>query len=212
MNATRLDLRTPSAGPPSPPDEALPADPVALFHDRLDSAISQGVEHPTVLALATSDAHGHASSRMVRAISVTAQEIVFTSHTGSQKGRDLAVTGWACAVLYWREIKEQVILSGPVDRLDPADSDALWASRPIAVQAMSAVSRQSATLDDEETLHAASRRLRQPGLPLRRPESWAGYRLVPATVEFWQASPDGLHRRWYYERAGDGWTARRLQP
>jgi len=212
VNAVSLDLRTSSGGPPSPPDEALPADPVALFNERLDSAIAQGVETPTLLALATSDAYGHASNRMVRAISVSVRKVIFTSHADSQKGRDLDVTGRACAVLHWREIKEQVILSGPVDRLDPAESDALWASRPVPVQAMSAASRQSATLDDEETLRAASRRLLEPGLPLRRPERWAGYRLVPATVEFWQASPDGLHRRWYYERVGDGWTARRLQP
>jgi pyridoxamine-phosphate oxidase len=212
VNATTLDTLAAAADLPSPEHAAPSPEPIGLLRDRLDSAAQQGVTEAATLALATSDASGHASNRIVRVLQVTPAGLVFTSHSGSQKGRELAATNWASGVLYWREINQQVILTGPVEQLSRADSDALWAGRPIAAQAMSAASRQSAPLDDEETLRADALRLAAPGLPLPRPESWSGYLLVPATVEFWQGRPDGLHLRWYYERVSDRWNARRLQP
>ena len=211
MTATKLDTIAVAPGGSGMVFDVPPADPVPVLRAWLDRA-AQEVQDPTALALATADAHGHASNRIVRVLSVTTDGVLFTSHTRSQKARELAATRWASGVLYWRETKQQVIVTGPVHRIPDSESDALWAARPIPTQAMSAASRQSSKLDDEKELRARAQFLAEIGQPLPRSPNWAGYRLVPATVEFWQAGPDGLHRRLRYQKARDSWISRRLQP
>jgi pyridoxamine 5'-phosphate oxidase len=189
-----------------------PAEPIAALRAWLSDAVAAGVREPGVLALATVGADGRCSSRMVQTIRIGDTGLVFTSHAGSVKGRDIAATGWASGVLYWREIGQQVVLAGPVRRLGDADSDALWAARPPATHPMSVVAEQSRPLSDEDELRAAARALAEGGRRLPRPPAWAGYELDPSTVEFWRAAPDRLHRRLRYDRTPTGWTARRLQP
>jgi pyridoxamine 5'-phosphate oxidase len=188
-------------------------DAMALFRQWFKRAGNLGVAEPGALSLATVDEQGRPSNRIVQIVDVRADGPVFTSHRGSQKGRDLAVTKWASGVLYWRESKQQVILTGPVDRLDDDDADALWQARPADTHPMSVASRQSETLKDEEALRAEAGRLASLRIPLERPAGWSGYILKPAAVEFWMASPDRLHHRLRYERAGTAsWTSLRLQP
>ncbi len=189
-----------------------PDDPIALFRAWFTTAGERGVREPGVLALATADNDGRTTNRVVQTIRVTDRGLVFTSHASSQKGRDLEATGWASGVLYWRETQQQVVLTGPVEQLTAEESDALWYARPIATHPMSVASRQSEPLDDEEALRARARGLAESGAALPRPPAWVGYQLVPTSVEFWHGSPDRLHRRLRYDRAGDGWTSGRLQP
>lgn len=203
----------PSTVKPVPAEfDAPPADPMSLFRAWFDGAVEQGVREPGALALATADARGRASNRIVQVLQVRTAGLVFTSHAGSRKGRDLAATGWASGVLYWREAGRQTIVTGPVGPLPDAESDALWAARPVSTHPMSVASHQSAPLPDEDALREQALRLTRAGLPLARPAAWLGYLLTPESVEFWQASPDRLHRRLRYERSGHGWTTDRLQP
>jgi len=189
-----------------------PADPIDLFHDWLDGATAKGVREPTALALATADAHGRASNRIVRVESITDEGLMFTSHVSSRKGRDIAATAWGSGVFYWRETQQQVIFSGLVEQLSDAESDVLWVKRPIAAQAASAVSHQSAVLDDEQKLRVEVQHLIHVNEPIPRPRRWSGYRLVPASIEFWHGSLDRLHHRLRYDLAGDRWSTSRLQP
>ncbi|MGH3897643.1 MAG: phenazine biosynthesis FMN-dependent oxidase PhzG [Pseudonocardiaceae bacterium] len=192
--------------------DAPPADPMSLFRAWFDGAVEQGVREPGALALATADARGCASNRIVQVLGVRPAGLVFTSHAGSRKGRDLAASGWASGVLYWRETGQQAIVTGPVGPLPDAESDALWAARPAGTHPMSVASHQSAPLHDEDALREQAQRLTNAGLPLARPAAWLGYLLTPESIEFWQASPDRLHRRLRYQRSDHGWTTQRLQP
>lgn len=188
-----------------------PADPIALFGAWFDAA-KQTVREPGVVALATANAEGVVSNRIVQTIKVTDTGWVFTSHAGSQKGQDIAATGWASGVFYWRETSRQLIIAGPVTRLSDADCDELWFARHPSTHPMSVAAEQSAPLEDEEALRARAQQLADDGQTLARPSAWLGYELVPSIVEFWQGSPDRLHRRLRYDRNGNGWTSRRLQP
>ncbi|MFG2039761.1 phenazine biosynthesis FMN-dependent oxidase PhzG [Dactylosporangium sp. NPDC048998] len=190
----------------------VPAEPLTALRQWFEGAVAAGVREPGVLALATAGSDGRSASRMVQTLRLDADGLLFTSHAGSVKGRHIAETGWASGVLYWRENGRQITLAGRVTRLPDADSDALWAARPAATHPMSVASEQSAPLDDEAALRAAARRLADQGAPLTRPAQWCGYRLTPSTVEFWEADADRLHRRLRYDRTGDGWLGRRLQP
>jgi pyridoxamine 5'-phosphate oxidase len=205
-------MSLPTAPPASTEFDAPPADPISLFRAWFADAVEQGIREPGALALATADACGRTSNRIVQVLEIRNTGLVFTSHAGSRKGRDLAATAWASGVLYWRENSRQMIVTGPVDPLPAAESDALWAARPISMQPMSVASQQSAPLQDEGTLREAVLRLGRAGVPLARPASWLGYLLAPESVEFWQASPDRFHHRLRYEWSSHGWTTSRLQP
>ncbi|OAR27692.1 phenazine biosynthesis protein [Streptomyces sp. ERV7] len=192
-----------------------PPGPMGLLASWLENSIAQGVREPRALALATADARGRASSRIVVLTSVAEEGLVFLSHSSSQKGRELAENPWASGVLYWRETSQQITLAGPVEQLPDAEADRMWFARPVFTHAMSTAARQSRPMDglaEVAELRAAARELARPKLPLPRPVTFTAYRLVPACVEFWADGTDRLHERLRYDRTGGGWDISRLQP
>lgn len=194
---------------------APPPEPMGLLVSWLETSSAHGVREARALALATADARGRSSSRIVVLSSVTEAGIVFATHADSRKGRELAENPWASGVLYWRETSQQITLAGPVSRLSDAEAEVLWSARPPFTHAMSTVSRQSRPMDDLDhvaRLRATARELGEPERPLPRPASYVVYQLAPAAVEFWANGTDRLHERLAYERTGCGWTITRLQP
>lgn len=190
----------------APPDEPLP-----LLESWLQGADSRGVREPRALALATADAAGRPSNRIVL-LKQACPSIVFAFSANSRKGRDLAANPRAAGTLYWRETLQQVVIEGPVERLSATESDRLFAERPPSGQATTVASHQGEELDDPERLRQATEALMRDDEPLRRPEGWGGYRLDPDLIEFWHGSPDRLHRRLLYTKTDGRWTHRRLQP
>ncbi len=212
MGTSRLESLSGEVGLAFPEYDTPPPEPMGLVRQWIEQAVAGGVREPLALALATADADGRPSSRIVAVIKATDRGLLFSSHNTSRKGRELAATGWASGVLYWRETGQQLILSGPVAQCADAESDALWSGRPIPLHAMSAASRQSEPLDDVAALRAEAARLGATGTALPRPARYVGYQLRPTAVEFWCADPDRLHRRLRYDRHDDGWRTTRLQP
>ncbi|RAJ66854.1 pyridoxamine 5'-phosphate oxidase [Streptomyces sp. Amel2xB2] len=196
-----------------PEFDAPPADPLALLGEWLDGAARRGVREPYAAVLATADADGRPSSRVLLAKEFDGRGLVFAGSRSSRKGAELAARPWASMTFYWRETLQQLTVAGPAEPLAPEDSDRLFAARPPAARAASAASRQSRPLQDEAALREAAGTLREDPDAIRRPEDWTGYRLLPESVEFWHGSPDRLHRRLRYDRTDPAaWTARRLQP
>lgn len=195
-----------------PEFEAPPSDPMPLLVAWAETAERLGVIEPYNAALATTDAHGDLANRFVLAKSFDTEGVTFGTNSGSLKGRQLAETPRAAIVIYWRETRQQVRLVGPVELLSTAESDAIWADRPVPSQAASAASEQSEPLEDDAAYRAAAARLAAPGTPLPRPADWNGYRLRPDTLEFWHGGADRMHRRLRYDRTPAGWTHLRLYP
>ncbi|MEV6236925.1 phenazine biosynthesis FMN-dependent oxidase PhzG [Lentzea sp. NPDC051838] len=187
-----------------------PADPFDLLTSWLATAEANGVREPKALALATADARGRTSSRIVVLSRITESGLVFATHHDSQKGRELTANPWASGVLYWRETSQQITVAGPTHRLPDAEADAMWAKRPPFTHAMTTASRQSHPLPDIEALRHKARKLGTEPLP--RPENYVGYALHPAVIEFWANGTDRLHERLRYDRDDTGWHFRRLQP
>lgn len=212
MNSSRFESLTGEVDLDFPEYDNPPAEPMPLVHQWVTEATARGVREPRALALATADSRGRASNRIVSVTDITGRGLVFASHSTSQKGREIAATGWASGLLYWRETGQQLTLSGPVAQLSDTDSDALWSGRPVPMHPMSAASRQSEPLPDVTALRAEADRLAAPGTPLPRPARFVAYLLAPVAVEFWCADSDRLHRRLRYDRHGRGWRTSRLQP
>ncbi|WP_406090621.1 phenazine biosynthesis FMN-dependent oxidase PhzG [Kitasatospora purpeofusca] len=192
-----------------------PAEPMGLLNSWLAAAAEHGVREPRALALATADARGRSSSRILVINRITEAGIVFATHADSQKGRELVENPWASGVLYWRETSQQVVLAGPVRQLPDATAEELWAARAVFTHPMTTVSRQSRPVEDLdhfEELRAKALELGRPGQPLPRPASYVAFELVPDALEFWADGTDRLHERLRYDRTADGWGVARLQP
>ncbi|HEX2317140.1 MAG TPA: phenazine biosynthesis FMN-dependent oxidase PhzG [Thermomonospora sp.] len=211
--ASSFESLTGTVDLPFPEYDDPPPAPAGLLHDWLAAAVEQGVREPKALALATADRRGRPSTRIVAINRVTEEGgLVFATHEGSRKARELAETGWASGLLYWRESARQISVSGPVRRLGDAECDALWFSRARPMHSMSAAARQSEPLEDVDALRAEALRLDAVDGPLPRPERYIGFVVELDGVEFWSAASDRLHRRLRYDRDGDGWRITRLQP
>jgi pyridoxamine-phosphate oxidase len=195
-----------------PEFDAPPADPLPLLREWFDGAVTRGVREPLAVSLATADAAGALSIRTVLVKEFDGERLVFTSFRGSRKGKDLTERPWAAVNFYWRETLQQISVTGRVEVVDDHVADALFAERPRAAQATTAVSRQSRPLRDELGLRGASRRLAEGADLIARPTEWTGYRLAPTSIEFWHGSTDRLHRRLRYDRVDDRWTVARLYP
>ena len=194
-----------------PEFDAPPGEPLPLLERWLREADERGVREPRALALATADAAGRPSSRIVL-LKRANPAIVFAFSARSRKGRELEANPRAAGTLYWRETLQQVVFEGPVERMGAEESDRLFAERPMAGQASAVASNQGEALDDPKRLRHAAAALTREGEAPRRPEDWGGYKLDPDLVEFWHGSPDRLHRRLLYVKRDGAWTHQRLQP
>jgi pyridoxamine 5'-phosphate oxidase len=205
----------------------LPSEPVALFRAWLEEAIAADPPDPTAMTLATVDAAGRPSARVVLLKAYDERGFVFYTNYASRKARELAANPHAALVFYWPALDRQVRIEGLVDKTSPAESAAYFATRPLAAQLGAWASRQSEPVANraelERALAEVTERFAGGTVPL--PDFWGGYRLRPIRVEFWQGRAGRLHDRVAYLRrddlpgepalgaaAGGAWTLERLQP
>jgi pyridoxamine 5'-phosphate oxidase len=189
------------------------ANPITEFLSAMERAEQRQVDTAPV-ALATADASGRPSVRMVLLRGVDERGFVFHTNYNSRKARELAENPRASLCVHWHSLEEQIRIEGTVERLRDAESDQYFASRPRGSQLGAWASNQSAPLPSRETLEEEYREIerRFEGRRIPRPPFWGGFRLVPEQIEFWFGRPDRLHDRLLYTRSGDGWTIERLYP
>jgi pyridoxamine 5'-phosphate oxidase len=189
------------------------ANPITEFLSAIERAANRQIDTAPV-ALATSDASGQPSVRMVLLRGVDERGFVFHTNYNSRKARELDENPRAALCIHWHSLEEQIRIEGTVERLTAAESDAYFASRPRGSQLGAWASNQSAILASRETLEEAYRAIerRFEGQPVPRPPFWGGFRLIPERIEFWFGRPDRLHDRLLYVREGDAWRIERLYP
>jgi pyridoxamine 5'-phosphate oxidase len=198
--------------PGEPLSEATAAEnPYEQFTRWFDEV--RGIESdPTVMALATTTRLGRPSVRTVLLKGVD-RGFVFYTNYGSRKAREIAETGMASLLFYWRLAERQVRIEGSVERVSDVESDTYFATRPLESRWSVYASRQSEIIESRDALESRveATRLRF-GATVPRPRWWGGFRVVPDEFEFWQGRTNRLHDRLRYVREGDGWRRERLAP
>ncbi|MBX9579493.1 MAG: pyridoxamine 5'-phosphate oxidase [Gemmataceae bacterium] len=190
-------------------------DPIALFRRWFDQAEAAGLAEPNAFALATATPDGAPSVRFVLLKALDDRGFTFFTNYDSRKGRELAANARAAMCFLWHPLERQVRVEGTVEVVTPAESDEYYARRPPGSRLGALASPQSAVIPDRAFLEARHAELmaEYPDGNPPRPANWGGYRLLPASIEFWQGRPSRLHDRIRFARRPDGsWHRDRLAP
>ena len=189
------------------------ADPFKQFARWFDDALRAELPMPNAMTLATANAAGRPSARIVLLKGVDANGFVFYTNYESRKGCELAVNPYASLVFLWTPMERQVRIEGKVEKVSAQESDEYFDSRPLGSRLGAWASPQSMPLPSRLTLASkvAAIMLRYGTAP-PRPPHWGGYRVRPDAIEFWQGRPDRLHDRLLYVKQDSRWKIERLAP
>ena len=192
----------------------MSADPFQLFDQWLSEARASEPDDPEAMALATADAKGRPSARMVLLKGQGPDGFVFYTNEESAKGKQLAANPHAELLFHWKSLRRQVRIAGAVERGPGTDADVYFASRARDSQLGAWASDQSRPLDSRATFERRFDEVKHKyeGRNVPRPPHWGGYRVVPHRIEFWSDRPHRLHERRLFVREGDGWTEGLLYP
>jgi pyridoxamine 5'-phosphate oxidase len=200
-------------------EHASAADPLQQFRHWFDQALQAQLPEPNAMTLATVGADGRPSTRVVLIKGFDARGIVWYTNYESRKGRELAANPWAALQFHWVELERVVRIEGRVCRVDAAESDAYYASRPLDSRLGAWASPQSEVISSRAVLVAAAAKAAAVhALSPPRPPHWGGYRLQADRWEFWQGRKSRLHDRLRYRLAdpaageAGGWLRERLAP
>ncbi|MBE2991584.1 pyridoxamine 5'-phosphate oxidase [Sphingomonas sp. CFBP 13603] len=189
-------------------------DPIALFDAWYAEARKTEINDSNAVALATANAEGRPSVRMVLLKGHGPDGFVIYTNRESRKAGDLAVNTYAALLFHWKSLRRQVRIEGSVSLVSDAESDAYFASRGRDSQLGAWASDQSRPLDSRETFEHrfAEMQARFEGGDVPRPPHWGGYRIAPDRIELWQDRAHRLHERRLFTREGGDWSEGLLFP
>lgn len=189
-------------------------DPLDQFKRWMGEAEKAEIQDVTAMALATSDAQGQPTVRIVLLKGFDETGFSWFSDGGSEKGQALAANPRAELLFHWRELDRQIRIRGSVVALSAAEADAYFYSRPLASQLAAATSQQSQPVDSRDELEQRYKALAaQHTEQAPRPQAWGGFKLQPEAYEFWQGREGRLHDRLQFKRdVEQQWQMQRLQP
>ena len=194
--------------------DELNTEPFLLFNQWFAEAQQSEINDPDAIALASVDADGMPSVRMVLLKEILPEGFVFYTNYTSRKSGELMATGKAAFVIHWKSLRRQIRVTGSVEQVPDAQSDAYYQTRSRGSRIGAWASQQSKPLQNRGELTAAVRKIEEtyPN-EVPRPTHWGGFLIRPAEIEFWADGDFRLHDRFRYTKDTDGnWASQRLYP
>ena len=190
--------------------------PFHQFQNWMDMAIGSDIVEPNAMTLATADADGLPSSRIVLLKHFDENGFCFFTNYNSRKGKDLAINPNASLTIHWKELERQISIRGTVEKTSKEESENYFHMRPHQSQLGAIASDQSQPVIDRPTLLQREQELLEQyptGTTVPLPDYWGGYRITPTYIEFWQGRPSRLHDRIVYQKGSNSnWSIDRLCP
>ena len=192
----------------------LDRDPLRQFQQWFEEALKAGLREPNAMVLATVNAVGQPSTRIVLLKGIDERGFTFFTNYQSRKALDLESNQRAALNFPWLDLERQVNVLGSVSKIDRQESEAYFRTRPRGNRLGAWASQQSEVIAERSVLEKRMAELesKYPSDDIPMPEHWGGYRLNPAEIEFWQGRPNRLHDRFRYSRQSEGWKLVRLSP
>lgn len=195
-------------------ENSVASNPFVQFAAWMTEALEAKVSEPSAMTLATVDADGRPSARIVLLKGFDDGGFTFFTNYESRKGRELSASPSCALHFFWPDLERQVHIEGQAERLPREESEAYFRTRPEESRIGAWASKQSTTLSSREELEARFQELlsefKDKDIPL--PPTWGGFRVAPVRFEFWQGRPSRLHDRIRYTSTADSWIIERLSP
>jgi pyridoxamine 5'-phosphate oxidase len=195
-------------------ENSVDVDPFCQFSSWFRDAVDAGISELEAMFLATASDKGIPSGRIVLLKGFDPKGFVFFTNYNSRKGADIKVNPSVAIAFHWKEISRQVRITGKAHRVSLAQSDEYFSSRPMENQISTMISSQSTVIPGRKTLEEKFDEMKRriTGKKQKRPVNWGGFRITPATFEFWQSRPHRLHDRIQYRLVKEKWIIERLAP
>jgi pyridoxamine 5'-phosphate oxidase len=194
--------------------DSLLDEPFSQFDLWMNQAIESQIQDPTAMSIASVDADGQPSQRMVLLKHFDTGGFVFYTNLESRKAKQIQANHKVSLHFPWLQLDRQVIVGGRAEPLPREEVLKYFLSRPVESQLGAWASKQSSVIESRQTLENEFNKLKEQfsngDIPL--PDFWGGYRIVPTEIEFWQGGEKRLHDRFRYQLNGDSWDISRLSP
>ncbi len=192
----------------------MAANPMEQFTAWWDDAIKSDIYEVNAMTLATVNAAGRPSARIVLLKGYDENGFIFFTNYQSHKAQDMEANPHVSLVFFWKELERQVRIEGTVTKVSAEESDAYFHSRPVGSRIGAWASPQSRVIASRAVIEDKVKELEGnfENKTIERPPHWGGYIVAPELIEFWQGRPSRLHDRMQYTKDGQGWKIERLAP
>ena len=189
--------------------------PVKQFDKWWQQAIESEIDEVNAMTLATVNEAGMPTARIVLLKDYNESGFTFYTNYLSTKGKNIDHNPNVVLVFFWKELERQVRIEGVAEKVSPIISDEYFDSRPLESKIGAWASPQSKIIASRSELQNNFSKLENDfkDQPIKRPDHWGGYKVIPNKIEFWQGRPGRLHDRIEYSKINDNnWTTVRLAP
>lgn len=188
-------------------------EPYEIFSKWMEDAKHSELNDANAMSLATANAQGVPSVRIVLCKGYGPQGFKFYTNAESRKGGELRANDHVALCFHWKSRQRQVRIEGTVTELPAEDADNYFRRRHRMSQIGAWASQQSRPLDSRATLEARTAEYEQKfPAEVPRPGYWKGFLVDPNSIELWHEKEFRLHDRFLFTREGDGWSRQRLYP